>query len=61
MKTKLYCEVCDVEFTVNAKNINTPVKFCPFCGSQDEESFDYLNDDEEELEEDEDEELEDEY
>ena len=62
MKTKLYCEVCDLEFTVNAKNINTPVKFCPFCGTHDEESFDFLNDDDEDEDDyNPEEELEDEY
>jgi len=56
MKTKLYCEVCDLEFTVNAKNTSVPVKFCPFCGTHDEESFDFLKDDEDDyLEEPEDE------
>lgn len=44
MKTKLYCDNCKLEFTVNVKNSTKNVIFCPFCGATEDDIDDYNED-----------------
>jgi rRNA maturation endonuclease Nob1 len=45
------CFECDAEFIVHTPNEpETPVSFCPFCGSEVEETFDEEFDEDSDLE-----------
>lgn len=49
MKTKLYCDNCQLEFTVNAKNSSKNVIFCPFCGATEDDIDDYNEDEDDDF------------